>query len=195
MAKVPVAGRAKTRLAAEVGVGRAIGFARHGAQAVMLRLAADPRWETIIALAPDTAVPRSAWRAYAPVIPQGRGDLGARMQRVFDRLPPGPVVLVGTDIPRIRPAHIARAFGLLGNADAVFGAAGDGGYWLVAMKRRPRRIAPFAKVRWSSAHALSDTRDNLAGHMVACADALDDVDDGASLARDSAYAARVVLPV
>ncbi|MFX8805440.1 hypothetical protein ABTM67_19890, partial [Acinetobacter baumannii] len=40
MAKVPVAGRAKTRLAADVGVGRAIGFARHGAAAVMRRLAA-----------------------------------------------------------------------------------------------------------------------------------------------------------
>lgn len=195
MAKVPVAGRAKTRLAADVGVGRAIGFARHGAAAVMRRLAADPRWETRIALSPDSGVFRSVWRAYARVIPQGQGDLGARMQRVFDRLPPGPVVIVGTDIPSIRPAHVAHAFRLLGNADAVFGPAGDGGYWLVAMNRRPRRITPFENVRWSSPCALADTRDNLAGRKIACADTLDDVDDGASLRRDAAYAARVVLPV
>jgi glycosyltransferase A (GT-A) superfamily protein (DUF2064 family) len=161
----------------------------------MRRLGVDPRWETIIALSPDVVVPRTAWRAFARVIPQGSGDLGARMQRVFDRLPPGPVVLVGTDIPRIRRAHIARAFRLLGNTDVVFGPAGDGGYWLVGMNRRPRRIAPFANVRWSSAHALADTRANLAGRKVACADTLDDVDDGASLRRDAAYAARVALPV
>jgi rSAM/selenodomain-associated transferase 1 len=195
MAKVPVAGRAKTRLAADVGVGRAIGFARHGAAAVMRRLAADARWETRIALTPDSGVFRSVWLAYARVIPQGQGDLGARMQRVFDRLPPGPVVIVGTDIPSIRPAHVAHAFRLLGNADAVFGPAGDGGYWLVAMTRRPRRIATFANVRWSSAHALSDTQANLAGRKVLYANTLGDVDDAASLRREAAYAGRVVLPV
>ncbi|WP_425283593.1 DUF2064 domain-containing protein [Methyloceanibacter stevinii] len=54
-------------------------------------------------------------------------------------MPPGPVVLVGSDIPRISRAHIAEAFRLLGNADAVFGPAQDGGYWLVGFKRSPGR--------------------------------------------------------
>lgn len=194
MAKAAVAGRAKTRLARDFGVGRAVAFARLGGLAGIRRLARDPRWQTVIAVTPDGVARGPLWPPGIRRLPQGHGDLGARMQRVFDRLPPGPVVIVGTDIPRIRPAHIAKAFRLLGGADAVFGPAGDGGYWLVAMNRRPRRIAPFANVRWSSAHALTDTRANLAGRKIVFADTLDDVDDAASLVRDAPCVGRVVLP-
>jgi len=98
------------------------------------------------------------------------------MQRLFRRLPPGPAIIVGSDIPAIKPSDIARAFRLLGNGDAVFGRAADGGYWLVGLRRSPRVLAPFANVRWSGPHALADTLRNLEGHRVAFAATLSDVD-------------------
>ena len=125
-------------------------------------------------------------------MPQGDGDLGVRMQRLFERLPPGPVVVIGSDIPAIRPAHIAEAFRLLGGADAVFGPAQDGGYWLVGLKRTPRVLAPFADVRWSGPHALSDTRANLKGSRVALAARLGDVDTAEDLQRERGRAERLI---
>ena len=92
------------------------------------------------------------------------------------RLPPGPAIIVGSDIPAIKPSDIARAFRLLGNVDAVFGRARDGGYWLVGLRRSPRLLAPFANVRWSGPHALADTLRNLQGQRVAFAATLSDVD-------------------
>jgi glycosyltransferase A (GT-A) superfamily protein (DUF2064 family) len=103
------------------------------------------------------------------------------MQRIFDSLPPGPVVIVGTDIPGIRPAHIAAAFRRLGDHDAVLGPATDGGYWLVGLRRRPYALRPFARVRWSGSHALADTLANLEGRRVALVATLGDVDDARCL--------------
>src|SRR4030095_5697983 len=84
----------------------------------------------------------------AALMPQGAGGLGHRMQRLFARLPPGPVIVIGSDIPSIRAAHIAGAFRLLGSADAVFGPAPDGGYWLRGVRGSPRGRAPLARVLW-----------------------------------------------
>jgi glycosyltransferase A (GT-A) superfamily protein (DUF2064 family) len=107
---------------------------------------------------------------------QRKGDLGKRMQRLFRRAPLGPVILVGADIPGINASAIAQAFGLLGHADAVFGPAEDGGYWLVGLRRRPRLLAPFAGVRWSSPNALTDTLANLKDKKIAFTATFSDVD-------------------
>jgi glycosyltransferase A (GT-A) superfamily protein (DUF2064 family) len=137
----------------------------------------------------------SVWpdRKRIALLPQGRGDLGRRMQRLFARLPPGPAIIVGSDIPAIRPAHIAQAFRLLGAADAVFGQAPDGGYWLMGLKRTPKALRPFAGVRWSSSHALADTLANLGGRRVAFAATLSDVDTKTDLSRERDRAERLIL--
>ena len=116
------------------------------------------------------------------------------MQRVFDCLPPGPVVIIGTDIPEISGRHITRAFSSLGSNDAVLGPCDDGGYWLVGMRRTPRVLDIFADVRWSSAQTLSDTLSNLEGKSVAMLEQLSDVDDGESYRRLGNAASRLVLP-
>jgi glycosyltransferase A (GT-A) superfamily protein (DUF2064 family) len=126
------------------------------------------------------------------MMPQGGGDLGARMQRIFDAAPPGPAVIIGTDVPHIAPAHIAAAFRLLGRHDAVFGPAADGGYWLVGLKRRPRLLRPFDGVRWSTAHALSDTLANLRGLSIGEVATLTDVDTAADLVRCTGVFGRCV---
>jgi len=157
--KEPVPGRVKTRLGRDMGMVASARWFRHQALRLARSMAGDARWRTVLAVAPDRAGLLSrVWPAHAPRWPQGRGDLGARMGRVFRTFPPGPVVIVGGDIPDITPALIERAFRALGENDAVFGPAEDGGYWLVGLKRRRATPPGFMRgVRWSSAHTLSDT--------------------------------------
>jgi rSAM/selenodomain-associated transferase 1 len=194
MVKVPVAGRVKTRLAHQVGIARATSFSRHTAAAVLARLGASRVWETVLAVTPDTQLWDPRWPSHLMRIAQGGGDLGQRMQRIMRRQPPGPVVIIGTDIPAIRPGYIAAAFAALGRCDAVLGPARDGGYWLVGLKRTPRVMSVFGNVRWSSPHALEDTLTNLAGYRVARAVTLGDVDDAHELACAASWFGRRVLP-
>jgi rSAM/selenodomain-associated transferase 1 len=185
MAKAPVVGAVKTRLARGIGAAHAARFARQTAAGLLQRVGAgrDARWQTTLAVSPDAAVAARFWPYHMPRVAQGVGDLGRRMQRIFDRMPPGPVVVIGTDIPGITPSLIAEAFRRLGRHDAVFGPARDGGYWLVGLRRRPHVLRPFAgNVRWSSRHALADTLANLRGRSIAFVATLVDVDDAAGLA-------------
>jgi glycosyltransferase A (GT-A) superfamily protein (DUF2064 family) len=114
---------------------------------------------------------------------QGRGGLGQRMQGIFDRCGRGPLIIVGTDIPFITREIMAKAFRLLRRSDAVFGRAEDGGYWLVGLRRRPKRLAPFENVLWSSPHALADTLKNLRAHRIAFVETLFDIDTEADYRR------------
>lgn len=181
MIKEPRAGRVKTRLGRDIGIIPATWWFRHQSARLIRRLR-DPRWQLVLAVAPDLAVASPVWPAELPRRPQGRGDLGQRMGAMLRGFGPGPICLIGADIPDISRAHIARAFAALGGHDAVFGPALDGGYWLVGAKhpkRLPRRL--FADVRWSSKHALSDTLRGLPDHRVALIDTLRDVDTGTDL--------------
>lgn len=195
MVKFPAAGRVKTRLGRDVGAIRATQFYRHTAAAVIARLARGRGWHTILSATPDHAKLPISWRRSVDVVNQGSGDLGRRMQRIFDRAPPGPVVIVGTDIPAIGIADIARAFRALGKADAVFGPAADGGYWLVGLRRTPRVIAPFEGVRWSTQHALADTEANVRDRAVVRVATLSDVDSGDDLAAEQGRHGRIVRPL
>lgn len=192
MAKVPVAGRVKTRLARELGVATATRFARHATMAVLARMA-HPAWHTTVAVTPDGGTRWRLWPSHAHRMPQGHGRLGLRMQRIMDSMGPGPVVIIGTDIPGIRADHVRDAFRLLGRHDAVFGPATDGGYWLVGLKRRPRVPRIFQAVRWSSPHALADTLANLGGLSIARVAILPDVDTAEDLARSATIAGRRVI--
>jgi len=180
MAKAPAAGAVKTRLARALGVANATRFARHATAALLQRLAPDPRWQTILAVTPDVAVSRRCWPRGVIRVRQGNGDLGCRMQRLMNMLPPGPVAIIGTDVPGVTPAQIAPAFRRLGHAQAVFGRALDGGYWLVGMRRRPRVLKAFANVRWSSEHALDDTLAHLRDVTVCFIATLPDVDEASA---------------
>ena len=182
MVKEPRPGRVKTRLGQDIGVIAAAWWFRHQVKDVLRRLE-DPRWELVLAVSPDqTGLSSRFWPLHLERIPQGSGDLGRRMARIMKTRPPGPVCIIGGDIPGIRKAHIQRAFIALGNHDAVFGPALDGGYWLIGLKRNratPRSI--FRCVRWSTEYALRDTQRSLAGYSISHIDQLQDVDTGADL--------------
>jgi rSAM/selenodomain-associated transferase 1 len=185
MARAPRLGTVKRRLARDIGDVAALRFYRGHTRALLRDLSRDPRWLTWLAVTPDGAArdPRGLWDFPGPVLAQGDGDLGRRMARIFRDLPPGPVVIVGSDIPGITRAGVFAAFRSLGANDWVFGPAEDGGYWLVGARRRPALRNPFQGVRWSSRHALADSLAGLQDRRVGFVERLNDVDDGADFRR------------
>lgn len=176
MVKVPRVGRVKTRLGRDIGAVAATWWFRHQV-ARLLRRIEDPRWRVVLAVAPDIEGLQSrCWPARFARWPQGRGTLGDRMARMMRRAR-GPVCVIGADIPDISRDKVAKAFAALGRHDVVFGPAPDGGYWLIGAKLgtdiRPNALN---HVRWSTEHALADSRVRFAGKRIALVDTLADVD-------------------
>lgn len=185
MARAPRFGAVKTRLAKDIGRMKAWRFYRETLRATTQRLNRDARWQTWLQITPDRDLrPYGQWPRSYGLMTQGSGDIGTRMARGLTAFGRGtPVVLIGSDIPGVTPAHIHRAFRALGRADVVFGPANDGGYWLVGFANRKPTRNPFAEVRWSTEQALIDTKQNFPDRRIALIDELSDVDDGEAYAR------------
>ncbi len=184
MVKEPHPGRVKTRLGRDIGMTAAAWWFRHQFGDLIRRLGRDPRWQTVLAVSPDNeGLMSRVWPWHLPRWPQGGGDLGDRMGRIFRRAPKGPVIIIGADVPGITPALISRAFAALGDHDAVIGPAPDGGYWLIGLRRgaSPVPTGIFEGVRWSSATALDDTCASLGKAKIALTETLRDVDRAADL--------------
>jgi rSAM/selenodomain-associated transferase 1 len=177
-ARAPRLGTVKRRLAREIGDRAALRFHAGTLRALLRDLSSDGRFDVVLAVAPDRArvrVPRGT-----RTIPQGRGDLGQRMSRALLRFKR--VALIGCDIPEANAADIRDAFRALGTADAVFGPAADGGYWLIALgPRRPADL--FGDARWSTVYALADTLKQFRRHRVGFIRVLSDVDTAADYRR------------
>jgi len=185
-ARQPQLGVGKRRLATQVGDVEAVRFARGALDRLMRTLGRDPRWRFWLAVTPDRPL---NWVCVGTPIPQGRGDLGERLTRVIHALPPGPVVILGSDTPTVSRADVAQAFRALGPNRAVFGPASDGGYWLIGLRRGLNEPLPFEHVRWATSNALADTMANLEGSRVFLLREQEDIDDGPALKR---YRARRV---
>ena len=97
----------------------------------------------------------------------------------------GAVCLVGADSPTLPTRELVRAARLLleGAADAVFGPAEDGGYWLIGLTA-PHHL-PFARIAWSSETVAAATRARLAEAGLRTTELATwfDVDDRAALER------------
>ena len=178
MLKEPVAGRVKTRLGRDIGMTASAWWFRHQSAALIRRLQ-SPRWETWLAVAPDTAQQSRCWPARLPRMPQGQGDLGARMARIL-RSSKGPVVLIGGDIPAVQQLNIAESFQQLGQKDLVFGPATDGGFWLVGKHGRVP-LGLFENVRWSCQTTLSEAQASAGTSRVGYVATLSDVDTKADM--------------
>lgn len=197
MVKAPVAGRVKTRLAADIGTARATAFYRRAVATIVRRFGTDIRWRTVLAIAPDAAVGDAAWQQRVSGlqrVAQGGGGLGDRMVRAFKTVRPGPVVMIGSDAIAIQPTDIAAAFASLKTNDAVFGPAPDGGYWLIGAAPSVDVARMLAGVRWSTEHTLADTAANLSNARIAMLRPLRDVDTGAEFATEHRAIGRLLLP-
>jgi hypothetical protein len=180
-ARAPRLGTVKRRLARDIGDRAALRFHVATLTALLRALKASRRFDVVLAVTPDRAHVHLPVRI--PHIDQGHGDLGRRMSRALGRY--RRVALMGADIPQAGASDIRTAFRRLGTADAVFGPASDGGYWLIALGPR-RPAALFGACRWSTEHALADTLKQFRHHRVGFIRLLSDVDTAADYRRHQA---------
>ena len=181
-AKEPQPGRVKTRLCPPLSLAEA-------AQVHHLSLQ-----QTVIALAPlQPVIFYSGDRAYfqenfpgIPLLPQGEGDLGARMAQAFRTLHARSgerALLVGSDAPDLPRQLIIAACAALATAAVVTIPAADGGYVLIG--ERGHHPPLFQGVAWSTAAVLAQTRAICVAQQLPYAEigSWEDVDDDAALLR------------
>ena len=160
-AKAPAMGKAKTRLAADIGKAHAHRLYRT-MLAKVIRQVQDPRWETVIMATPTRAIGQvKEWQSL-PQYPQVQGSLSPRLAAAFAHK--GPIIVIGTDCPQVTRGDIADGFAALKKHQAVFGPADDGGFWLMGM-RGPISADIFNNVRWSYEDTLSDIERNIDGSV------------------------------
>jgi uncharacterized protein len=178
IAKEPVPGRVKTRLTPPFTPAEAALLAEAALADTLAAVAAAPVSRHVLALdgAPGDWLP-----AGFDVIPQRGGGLDERLAAAFadtHATLPLPMVLVGMDTPQVTPRLLADAAVSLvsGEADAVFGPATDGGFWLLGLRRPDWSL--LAGVPMSRPDTGRQQLDRLssAGLRVAMAPELTDVD-------------------
>lgn len=185
--RAPEKGKVKTRLARELGVEKALDLYRNFVKITLAAtdLAGVRRW--LCFFPPDKQALLTDWLGDdIPCFPQSGADLGARMAHAFKTLFQRGIrqaVLVGTDIPGIRPALVQQAFAGLGTGDAVIGPSLDGGYWLIGFTRNAFLPGVFEDMAWSTAGVCADTLDRMrrAGLSVSVLPHLRDIDTLADL--------------
>lgn len=166
LAKPPLRGHVKTRLAGALGHHGCARLARaqldrtlrvaaaSGIGPVTLRVAGGP-WHPFL---------RERARVHGADVASQRGaDLGERMANAVRASLPGAdgVVLLGTDCPGLVPSDLREAVEALADGSGVvLGPALDGGYYLAAMGRMvPPMFRPMA---WGGSRVLETTCRRLA---------------------------------
>jgi len=156
--KAPRPGEVKTRVAQTTGAERACDVYRQLVATLLKSL--SPLREVELRFAPDDAAAeiepwlRPGWVA----VPQGDGDLGARLERAFaDAFAAGAerVVVIGSDCPEVKTSDVRTAWRELQTHDVVVGPAMDGGYWLIGLRAPQPEL--FRGMPWSSELVLGRT--------------------------------------
>lgn len=195
MTRAPRPGQTKTRLQPLLG---AAGCARLQPALIthtLATVASAAPTSVYLAVDPPDALPKVADLADAAtgVFAQQGKHLGARMCAAIAHAAqtrPGPVALIGTDVPHLRAGHILDAAQLLENGhDVVLGPALDGGYYLIALTRPTPEVFDIDPALWGGAGVLdaSVTAIGDAGSRIGCLPPLPDLDtaeDARALAED-----------
>jgi rSAM/selenodomain-associated transferase 1 len=157
MAKHPVPGRVKTRLAAELGDETACALQRAFLLDLADRLRALP-YTVTWAFWPPSA-PFATLLGGGRCRPQSGDDLGERMRGAIEAEfadGGGTVVVLGADVPHVDLACVRRAvLALAAGADVVLGPALDGGYYLIGL--RSPAPALFENIAWGTDQVLRAT--------------------------------------
>jgi glycosyltransferase A (GT-A) superfamily protein (DUF2064 family) len=134
VAKEPIAGLVKTRLAASIGAERTAALYRcflHDTITLARRVHAC---DLALSFWPPDAAPH--FRTLDPaalLFPQSGADFGHRLLSAFEQAAAAgydELVLIGSDNPSLPPDYVAQAFAALAAAPAVLGPSEDGGYGL-----------------------------------------------------------------
>jgi len=160
-AKAPRPGVVKTRLAEAIGADQAAELATAFLADTWAAVARLPWARPIAALDAASAPGLPATTGRAEIWLQGRGDLGARIERVLRRalraLPFA--IALGADTPGLPRRLLERARAELRRSDAVLGPARDGGFYLLGLRRCPPGL--LRGLTWSRADTFERTRDRL----------------------------------
>lgn len=198
VAKAPIAGHAKTRLATTVGGQAAAELAAaalldtieacttaFGADACALALSGD------LAEAEEGERLLSRTEGWTVFAQEGR-RFADRLEHAHESafvLLGGPVVQVGMDTPQATAEDLRLLVARMQGHDAVLAPAHDGGWWALGVNH-PSLLRGLGDVSMSSPDTGACTRRLLEanGALVAVGDLLCDVDDAADAARVSAEA-------
>ncbi len=163
--KAPVAGRVKTRLAADVGPRRAARLYRGMGREIVAGCVQPGAYRTLVWFSPPEAQRLvRTWLGGLGVsgfAPQREGGLGVRLSAALGRhLREGArrVVVIGSDCPDLDRGLITRAFAALDVCDVVIGPAGDGGFYLLGLRAPAASL--FRGVAWSTEAVLDQTLAN-----------------------------------
>lgn len=154
LAKVPAPGRVKTRLCPPCTPEQA---ARVAAAALADTVAAVESSRAAVRVL-VTDVPCAARPGWSAGLQRG-GPLSERLVHAFTGVA-GATLLIGMDTPQITGEHLDEALRLLGEADAVLGAAEDGGWWALGLNDSGHAEA-LRDIPTSTATTGSRTRDAL----------------------------------
>lgn len=186
-AREPVPGRVKTRLAASLPSGPA--DPRHVAAELyaacltfLFQTLAGLPFSILPFITPDSSPAWFSRLVSGPVFIQRGEDLGERMRDAFLR---GfahfeNLLLIGSDLPQLRPDTLRAAYAALATHDCVLGPAWDGGYYLIGFRKSSFQDC-FCGVAWSTDTVLTQTLDLLAGRRVYLLESYRDLDDAADL--------------
>ena len=189
MAKAPEAGQVKTRLCPPLSPEGAAEISRCFIRDKAAQVREVAGAEPVLAYAPDTAA--FVFQALAPgftLLPQGGGDLTARLLSVLDRLFAegfDAAIMIDSDTPTLPTGLLERAVSVLtaGEHDLVLGPSEDGGYYLIALRRPCPQL--FEGIPWSTPAVLEETlrRARTLGFRTLALHPWYDVDTGDDLAR------------
>jgi uncharacterized protein len=164
MAKVPSAGKVKTRLQPIFSPEKCAALAAAFLEDIVNKAKAVCEY-AILAYSPPEEI--NALRKILPFhnifIEQTGKDLGERMFNAFKfafEQDSGPVVVVGTDSPTFPADYIEQAFEFLElETDVVLGKTEDGGFYLIGL--RALRVEIFENVAWSSPETFERVFENV----------------------------------
>lgn len=161
MAKVPEAGKVKTRLQPFLTPEQSAELANCLLQDTLSKTK-SLKYKLIIAYSPIER--RDFFDGFHnfDLVAQNGETLGERMFNAFEfafAQNLDSVVMLGTDSPTFPPDFIEKAFEFLETSDAVLGETEDGGFYLLGLRKSDWRI--FQNVEWSSAKTFEQTKNNL----------------------------------
>ncbi len=176
LAKAPAAGRVKTRLCPPCTPGQAAALAAAALRDTLAAVLAVPGVRPLLVL--DGAPPGWLPGGLA-VVGQRSGGLDERLAGAFAAAGSGPALLVGMDTPQVTTAGLAEAVAALQRVDAVLGAAEDGGWWALGLRRPDPELLRGVPTSRSDTGARQRARLAGAGLRVADLEVLRDVDTAA----------------
>jgi glycosyltransferase A (GT-A) superfamily protein (DUF2064 family) len=172
IAKQPVPGRVKTRLVPPFTHEQAAALAEAALADTLSIMLMAPVRRRIVVLDGE---PGPWLPAGFDIVPQCGGTLDERLADAFAAVP-GPALLIGMDTPQVTPDLLTVDWQV---ADAVFGAAADGGFWALGLRVPDPALLRGVPMSTRNTGAVQRARLLAAGLRVVDMPVLRDVDTAA----------------